>query len=284
MAARTESAAIIAVDSKISSKNSRPIAGERKLVDVGDRSACAIEGFLGYGDAPELDVSEVLRQWVRDHPKREADDALDDLLKAAAGRWDNGRYPLGHLPQDRQVGKGITVLVCAEMIRGRPWIFRGETYVNSDGTAGEHRFYPIFGGTLYVQGVFNTTSFNVVFTGSDKAIHETLPNATDIEISQLMAIRKDVRANSSAMNAIELWSGAATSAPKNAYYPAPPWRQPTVKNLFGVVFNSVEKNLPDIVGPPNNVRIISACGRKSSTVETAEPWPLCRAKKKTASH
>jgi 20S proteasome alpha/beta subunit len=76
MAARTESAAIIAVDSEISSKNLHPIAGERKLVDVGDGSACAIEGFLGKGAAAELDVSEALRQWVREHPKREAEDGL----------------------------------------------------------------------------------------------------------------------------------------------------------------------------------------------------------------
>jgi hypothetical protein len=201
--------------------------------------------------------------------------ALDDLLNAAAGRWNSSHYQLGDLPKNRKIGDEITRLICGEMIQGQPMIFEGQTYVNSDGTASEFRWYHRFGGTVYVEGVLSTTSFNVILTGSDKAIHDTLPNTTDLDFSRFMAFREDVRANASAMGAINLWSKSATSAPTDEFYPAPPWSQLTVQNLFAVVFRSIEKNFSEVAAPPNNVRIISACGRKSSTVETAEPWPLC---------
>jgi hypothetical protein len=75
MVGRTANAVIVSVDSKITPNDSNApqptlVAtdndGDRKLVDVGKHSACALDGNLGSNEE-NLDVSASLRSWVKSH-------------------------------------------------------------------------------------------------------------------------------------------------------------------------------------------------------------------------
>jgi site-specific recombinase XerC len=54
---------------------------------------------------------------------------------------------------------------------------------------------------------------------------------------------------------------------------ASPMTQSDVQALFASAFDAIEANMDDFA-PPNNVRILSSCGRESTTLE-AKPWPTC---------
>lgn len=94
-----------------------------------------------------------------------------------------------------------------------------------------------------------------------------------------VAVREDIRADPSAMSAFEAMQTADREAPTtsnnfNAPYVPPTWTQTSVQMLFSPVYASVEQHFDAIVGPPNNVRLITSCGRFATTVET-KLWPTC---------
>jgi hypothetical protein len=57
------------------------------------------------------------------------------------------------------------------------------------------------------------------------------------------------------------------------------WEQSSVKDMFTGVFAAVESDqiLSKYVGSPNNVRVITTCGRLKTTVEGN--WPTCPSSK-----
>jgi hypothetical protein len=92
---------IVSVDSKITQNNQMtfapPIDGKRKLVDVGKHSACAVAAFLGT-NTEDLDISAAMRRWVAANPEKEAHEAIQGLLGAAAGAWNRKGYPIDAMP------------------------------------------------------------------------------------------------------------------------------------------------------------------------------------------
>src|SRR5271156_5311940 len=68
MVARTADAVILSVDSAITRREGVRVTyltdGDRKLIKVGEKSACAIEKFLGE-NKDDLDVTGALRKWVQ---------------------------------------------------------------------------------------------------------------------------------------------------------------------------------------------------------------------------
>jgi hypothetical protein len=282
MVARSKSAVVLSVDSKVT--HLKPLPGfpdipidpndiERKIVDVGQHGACAIDGYLGSRE-PHKDVAEALREWIRANPKTEVREGISDLLEAAADAGDRQKYSPDELPQGRKRGYRITLLVCGDFFDGHPAIIRGETYVAEDGSAGQRLLTPEMGDIFYVAGPFETGYFIALMTSPEtvgQVTHsQTFPS--DFKISA------DFRSSASAATALEAWraadiqirAGANSSSSLDAL---PTWSESVIKDLFVPVFTSVESHLQE-VAPPNHVRLITVCGRFVTTLE-AERWPSC---------
>jgi hypothetical protein len=276
MVARTASAIIVSVDSKITPLDSTaksleprvtPVDGDRKLVDVGEHSSCALDGFLGANEAGH-DVSALMRSWVAAHPKAEAQEAINALLDAAAGPWDLRHYTLAEIAvqiKHRKVGDPITTITCGEFVDGKPIIVVGETRVKANGLWDQvaEKTSPQEEKTvLYMGGIYDVESFfHLIDERSFRPESDPKFNDGDRDV------REDVRANTTATAALVKWF-TAPSAPSA-------WTQTDVKDLFVPTFASVEKHFSDWVGTPNNIRILTACGRLEATVEG--DWPTCPA-------
>jgi hypothetical protein len=61
----------------------------RKLVDIGKRSSCAVDGYLG---PKERDIADALREWSAVHPTINAAEGFTDLLAVAKAAWDEHNY------------------------------------------------------------------------------------------------------------------------------------------------------------------------------------------------
>jgi hypothetical protein len=131
MVARTTNAVIVSVDSKVTPNDSTasstaipatPVSGDRKLVNVGERSACAIDGNLGANEG-DKDVSASLRLWIAKNPNTEAQEAIDALLDAAVGAWDRNHFTLDQIAKQgdggRKIGSRIAKITCGEFVKGR---------------------------------------------------------------------------------------------------------------------------------------------------------------------
>jgi hypothetical protein len=278
MVARTANAIIVSADSKVTPNDSRaptppipatPVSGDRKLVNVGERSACALDGFLGRNES-DLDVSASLRSWITANPKTEAREAFDALLDAAVGAWDRHHYTLDQIRNQgdggRKIGSPITKITCGEFVDGHPIIVVGETYVKADGiwglVAGKRIFPQEEMTVLYMGGAYQTARH---FTTLIREL-TFQPQSNDPKINDGdKAVREDIRANKTAMAVLSKWYSAPST-----------WTQTDVKDLFAPTFASVEQHFSE-VGPPNNVRILTACGRRETTVEG--DWPTCQPSK-----
>jgi hypothetical protein len=284
MVARTADAVILSVDSTITHREGRQVTfytdGDRKLVNVGEKSACAVEKGIGKS-TDDLDVSAALRRWVQAHPKMEAHEGIGGLLEEAAKVWD--RNLLNGTRSNLSVGSVITRLVCGDIVDGHPVIIRGSTIAESDGHEGqvaEGRVDEPFGGDLlYVEGVIDTNVFDLIFTAPPMARIKEWQTGKPFDT---YPISEDLTGNKSAVAAFKLFQFAAVqsmighkpAADGNQlpYVPSS-WSQSDVKDLLIPVFSAVESHIED-VGTPNNVRIITPCGRFETTVE-AETWPTC---------
>jgi hypothetical protein len=272
MVARTSNAVIVSVDSKVTPHDSTaplpalpatPIDGDRKLVNVGENSACALDGFLGANEG-DKDVSASMRLWIAANPKTEAREAIDALLDAAAGEWDRRHFTLAQIQnQSRKIDSSITKITCGEFVDGNPIIVVGETYVKADvmweQVAGKKIFPEEEMTVLYMGGAYQTARhFTTLIEEPTFRPQSNNPKIIDGD----KAVREDIRGNKTAMASLFKW------------YTAPlTWTQTDVKNLFVPTFASVEKHFSEEVGCPNNVRILTACGRRETTVES--DWPTC---------
>lgn len=261
VATRMKSSVAIGVDSKVSQNTSNekekqkfPINPKRKLVDVGKFSACALDGYLGIEDDNKLDVVSAMRSWIIRNPDAEIDTALPPLLLAAASAW-NGRgfTPLSKLPRRRRPGDSITTFTCGGWIKGSPIILRGQTVVNSDSSAGPKILKPIGADLFYTAGVLNTQDFFLSST-----MH---PPQNKLYADVFERIRSDFAAS------LVLDTIGRGIAPTQEV-------TPSIKSLFGAIFGAVEKDDPSLVGKPNQVRVISRCGRMKDQVDSSE-WKIC---------
>jgi hypothetical protein len=285
MVGRTADVVIVSVDSKINHtpEKGKPdiptklIAGERKLVDVGQKSACAINGFLG-GNPTDLDVATALRAWVRVHPKVEAHIALKDLLSVAGDAWNKAGYTIKHRPdlQSHQ-GDQITQLICGDIVDGRPVIVRGATFVNNQFKATIRSPLPPEGGDiLYVAGeIPSTDDLARRMMNCPKSYNNLAPHYREF----LNQVGADMRNDPKTVEAFQVWQsadGQTTNCliknPVTQIQMSSSWKQSSVKTLFASVYRAVEKNTSD-VAKPNNVRIITSCKRFNTTVEGE--WPSC---------
>jgi hypothetical protein len=284
MVGRTADAVIVGVDSTVHPTNPlaprpafpvTPLDRDRKLVEVGEHSACAISGYLGWNEAG-LEVSASMRGWIADHPKIEAIDAIDDLLDAAVAAWDRRHYSVAAMP-NRQIGSPITDLVCGDFANGHPVIVRGQTYVIADGRGGQVAaktlLRPMGEDTLYVDGVIPDRYYLVRIA--------LYPQLIDPIFNQ---VSNSIRADESTMTAFSDLLNAdkesATQRPaadvaKPLQYLPSSWQQQSIKDMFTGVFAAVEDDtvFSKDVGTPNNVRIMTRCGRFTTTVEGQ--WPTC---------
>ncbi len=268
MVARTRSAIIISADSEVHSSDGVSYVptlrseGRRKLVNVGKTGACAIDGWLGDEEA-NIDVASSLRNWIKSHPTESPVEAIGDLLQAAAGTWDHEHYLPGQ--NARKIGDPISAITCGDIVDGKPVIVKGQTYVEDDYSA-ESKTLDIDPRTvLYVDGVISSSELPKLILG-------TLgPN----NLQPFIQINKELQSDILAVNAFKISRDVEMVGPQSSEYDNV-WTPKTVRQLFNPVFEAVERNMRESVGPPNNVRIITSCGRVITTVE-ADPWPTCPA-------
>src|ERR1700730_14432553 len=160
MVARTSDSAILAVDSKMTASDGVQLDGpsldaKRKIVNIGERSSCAVEGYVGPKDA---DVADALREWSASHPKVGAAEGLSGLLSVAANMWDQHHYTIDQIrKKGRDKGSPITTLTCVDFVDGHPVIVRGQTGVTPDLSAGAKTLDIELGDLLYFGGVMPDT-------------------------------------------------------------------------------------------------------------------------------
>jgi hypothetical protein len=283
MAARTDSSVIIGADSKVSNYRLGDLNAPIKILDIGKNSACAIEGLYHLrGGVTAVDIPSALIAWIRLHPETELPEAFPRLLESASAEWNRVRPTKEIIAEtNRGVGSQITSLTCGGMLMGHPAILRGALFVEDDYSATWKRMRSEEGDVFYTTGVFDTSFFVRLVSSSE----EPGQIRSDIDIwkwTQVKdddrAFRVDFRANEAAMKAFDKFqtsersTGRASSNITYTYTPST-WKQTDAKDLFGPVFSLVEKHYPAMVGPPNNVRIITQCGRFATTVEGE--WPTC---------
>jgi hypothetical protein len=287
LVARTKTSVVVSVDSKITQssevssylRQKRPINPRRKLIDVGDRSACALSGNLGI-ENEESDVSISLRNWVFKHPHIEANKGLSGLLSAAAEAWNRRKFkPSDPLPNRRKPGYPITNVFCGGFANGKIFIVRGRTVVDINSSARFEDIPPYAGDLLYLEGVLATGVFLPIVV--DPKRH---PNTTPQDLKLHQDVIQDIRSNVGANNALSAWYENSFQAEicrrqQGSEYapncPPPRWLISQVKDLFTALFESVERRVPIEVASPNNARVIEACGRFPTTVE-AKHWDFCR--------
>ena len=278
MIARTSSEIIISVDSKITHLNFqgpqapsfKEIDGDRKLFNVGMNGACAIDGYLG--DSAQ-DVSAYIREWLKKNPSVGVQEGLESLLKAAATTWNDHHYDQSpaFLPDKRQVGDHVTFLTCGDWVDGHPTIFRGTTYVAPDATAAWKLLPPESGDIFYISGLkfSHPKDFDrfLLYGFAEPEFEE--PRAELKKDQNFMEADKE-RFIADNRIAYALLKDPSTYVPST-------WEESSAKRLFVAVFAVFEKKpFDDDVAPPNNVRLIGACGRLETTLER-EIWPACPA-------
>jgi hypothetical protein len=287
--ARTKSAVIISVDSKITQSSAisldklqkMPINPARKLVDVGDKSACVLDGNLGI-EGEESDVAPALRSWVVNHPHVEADKALDNLSAIVVEAWNKRGFRVGDkLPLDRKPGSLITRLVCAGFADRKFFIVEGHTEVNADISARWISSPPSF-ESFYLSGVLHTDSlYSFVMDRGSSSLRFT-PEVSEFYTTLVDAVSQ----NDSAIAAFDDWKKDKTQTNICLLQNAGKitlqsqcsqlnWTELEVKNLFTTIFKSVEEQKSDIVACPNNARVIRSCGRLPTLVETIS-WESCK--------
>jgi len=279
MAARTRSAVFISVDSEIDSSygpSADPTIwtdSKAKLVDVGKTGACAIDGWVGNARAL-LSVAASLRDWATSHPTEGPFEAINELLTVAANTWDRGGFMPGQaLPKGRHPGDDITTLTCGDVVDGEPVVVKGQTIVDFDNSAG----YKILNldprAVLYVDGVIQTWELPMLFSGDPSTVPRKIQS---VNLQALIHMNEDLQSNVSAINAFRV-SQAMKDLGVESPLSQSIWTETTVRAIFEPIFATVERNMSSQVGPPNNVRIITPCGRFTTTVEV-DPWPTCPAK------
>lgn len=278
MAAKTETEAIIAVDSRIVVGTGNPLhpteglsQGERKMIDVGSRSACALSAYFGTTGrflTPDVDVAVYIRESLKKHPDDEAPEAMSAILNAIAEAWSvdlRQRGPGRGLPSGRKIGALITDVTCGTFRDGHPVIVRGHLEVGDDLLAVVKNDKAICGDRLYLNGVVDLRNFTGIMVDRRAVVDP-----------DLATLRAEIVGDPEALRAFRYWGDyncvlfpssntAAISLPKE-------WDEVQVRSLFKGIYRAIETASP-YVAAPNQVRILTACGRFTRTVE--DPWPTC---------
>jgi hypothetical protein len=181
-------------------------------------------------------------------------------------------YPAYNLPAKRKVNDEITSIICGERAKNNFLIVRGHTVVAQDMKATYSEIPVLSTDVLYVDGEFDTAKFAALVT-------DHLSNEDTLIRAKTKEIRENLRANDSAMRVFNKWNPSfqqfrEVTLPKTF---GSPFTESDIQTLFSAAFDSVEAILTDAVGPPNNARIISLSGRKTTTID-ADPWPNCARK------
>jgi hypothetical protein len=281
MVGKTSDAVILVADSKITPSDGTHLMGEiidpdRKIADIGKRSSCAVVGYVGPKDR---DVANALRAWSAAHPTIDAFEGFRDLLAVAKSAWDEHHYtPLDISRHDgRRIGSEITFLICADFVGGHPTIVSGRTVVDDDLTARTEVLPSFSGDILYMSGVFDTTPKFLTLIDSPDLFLTGNPYA-----EKFQAVRQDIVTDTTTMSKLNDWRNAddairiqrAATPLTPTPYVASSWSESSTKYFFSSVFTTVERNFPDHVDKPNNVRLIRSCGRFETLLD-AESWPLC---------
>jgi len=295
--AHTKDAVILSVDSKVTSDygsvslsaelEKHPDAGtriasdaakNRKLIDVGRFSSCAISGFLGlpFGN---LDVATAMRRYAGEHPRVEADEAMNSLLLVAAQVWDTNIVGEGSLPKNRQTNDLITSVWCGTISSGKPTVLHGETYVNANRKAYWRRRDDYSPSGIYLAGELHTDDFIGFLMNPNLKAEDKDPR--DLPLIQLYrGVVDDLSSDVGVPGTLAEWKAQALQArPSNMGAPhqnLTKLSRPHLKALFYVLFSSVEKR-SEHVGPPYNVRLILPCSRIKTTID-AKQWTSCNRK------
>jgi hypothetical protein len=267
--ARTRTTVIVAVDSKIS-RHGHPINPHRKLVDVGDRSSCAIDGNLGI-EGERSDIAPAMARWVRKHPHIEADVTLNDLLSAAAEAYNSRHLRPGDV-MPRKAGEQILQVSCGGFSPGWTYIIRGVVNLGQDYLAHPLQI-PAYGvDSFYLDGVLNTEYFFHVLAPDITWLFPPQPREKEARALSNNVIG-DIDVNPLAHSVLALWQADNRRCilGKKTYYkldcPVSNWTPVQIKILMTQIFQSVEENDGNDVARPNNVRIIDSQGRLETQVE-----------------
>lgn len=281
MVARTTSGIVVAVDSAITTQD--PITGHktvikgqrRKLVDFGKYGACTIDAFTGYAEDGNI-IADEARSWLKANPTAKGFEALNGILMVAGTSWNREHYSPGYMgtyPGNRRVGDLISHIVCGDLIGDDFMIIEGDTTVAADGTASIGRGFGI-GASFEFGGFFEYPMLLGLINNIDAP-----PTSTAELVRIYPIIRADILSDPSVVSALQAFindqkriTDIREKTVGQPVMPRPALIQSQVQTLFAAAYKSVEQNT-QFVASPNNVRLLSKCGRIATTVE--QPWPTC---------
>jgi hypothetical protein len=278
--AKTNSVVVVSVDSR----TTEMIAGggtvprdqpDRKIVNVGKTGACAIDGHLGteerFEKHPGTDISQLMHTWVLDHPEIAPREAIGPLLQLAVDAWEAEKeYKIYVVP--RIIGEPITVLTCGDYEANKPIIVRGHTEEASMDVPVVKIDDPVGGDLLYVTMGFRDSPLE----DSPNLFVWTATNIRQVDPRRSSAARliRKIDEDEKAQSAFYAWQGA------NSKNDGAGWTQDQIKILFTRIFYLTETegalgpNFSSAgIGPPNNARVITQCGRRTTTVD-GDDWPV----------
>jgi hypothetical protein len=280
MISRTQSQVVLGVDSKItytdyeSGAGSAQSVAEKKLVEVNQNGACAIEGFTGNRPL-RISVSATVESWLKAHPSAEVGRDLMNILDAAGTAWNSANYQRGHLPKARKVGSPISTFICGDTANGQPIIVRGQTYVSQNLRAKARLIPPYKADFFYASGFLNEVLLErTIFDPKFDFSRDDDPGMGKVDSEIIAEIRKSPQG----MGALRVWNSINADSRRwprdpTSVLPPPPteWNLGLIKDAFAVVFAAVENHTP-VVAPPNQIVIVGPCGR-TRTVLNAMVWP-----------
>jgi hypothetical protein len=282
MVARTTSGIVVTVDSAITTRD--PITHlptvitdpTRKLVDFGEFGACTVDAFTGDAERGNI-IADEARRWLRANPTARGFEALNGILVIAATSWNSEHYPMSYLgtyPANRRVGDTISHIVCGDLFGDNFMIIEADTTVAADGTASIGRGFGI-GASFEFGGSFDYPTLLGLIDNK-----EAPPTATEEFRRIYPAVRQDILSDPSVVDALRAFideqkrtTDIREKTVGQPVMPKPALTQSQVQTLFAAAYKSVEQ-YTIFVGAPNNVRLLTKCGRFATTVEA--PWPVCK--------
>jgi hypothetical protein len=282
MVARTTEEIVVSVDSAIATldpttqQTSVISDPSRKLIDVGMYGACTIDGFTGFSIHHNI-ISDKARAWLAANPSAVGFEALNGLLVIAAASWNSEGYLpnfAGMYAGGRHVGSNVSHIVCGDLIDKDFMIIEGDTILGSDGRASIGRGFGI-AASFEFGGYFD---YKTLLGLVDNAAAP--PTATSDFIRAYPIIRQEmladphvIQALKSFINDLKRTTDFIHQHSTNPVMPPPALEQSQVQTLFAAAYKSVEDNTQFVVAP-NSVRLLSKCGRVSTTVE--QTWTRCK--------
>jgi hypothetical protein len=283
MIARTNFGIVVAVDSAISTldpKTHRPTVitdPSRKLIDLGKFGACTIDGFTGESDHGNILAFDA-RTWLTQHPSAKGADALIGILHVAKNSWDRERYfpdASGRYPGERRAGDPISDIMCGDLFNDGFGIIEAQTTVAHDGSAAVPTRVNRIGASFDLGGVLTYPILLGLIENKDA------PSGFSRKLKPAYpAFRQGVLSDPKVVKSLQAFRNEQTRieriynpAAQTDTFPQSTLTQADVNTLFTAVYKNIER-ITKVVGPPNNVRLLSKCGRVNTTIE--KTWPTCQ--------